>query len=138
MDPTTIQTLTATRHDPADAYEVVAPVDGYHLTEVGHLSTVGRSHGVPVGEHLADELSAYHYVAPRDYCDEWVRRMAHEYGRPASDEGLKAAIEAHRRGDPLPPAEWADRPAWTPPSTEPLPEGVPPFESLPRRRGARA
>lgn len=113
------------------------PTDGYHLTEVGALSTVGRSHNVPVGEHPATDLTAYHYVAPAAYVEEWCRRMAHEYGAPASDAGLKAAVEAHRRGDPLPPAEWADWPAWVPPSTLP-PKGAPAFELLPRRRRAAA
>ena len=122
--------------EDADAYE--SPADGYHLTEVGHLASVGRTVGVPVGEHPATDLTAYHYVAPAAYVDEWTRRMAHEYGSPPSDEGLKAAVEAHRRGDPLPPAEWAQRPAWVPPSAAPLPEDVPAYESLPRRRGAVA
>lgn len=126
-------------YTPPDYWQPLPPppMDGYHLTEVGHLASVARSVGVPVGAHPATELSAYHYVAPAQFVDEWTRRMAHEYGHPASDAGIRAAIEAHRRGDPLPPAEWADRPAWVPPSVALPPEDVLAYEPA-RRRGARA
>lgn len=90
----------------------------YHLTEAGAAWSVGST-DLPPGFYPADEdgRSADAYVAPGDYVAEWARRRL-DYADPQSDGCLRAAIAAHRAGEPLPPAPAPGEVRWQPPPAE--------------------
>lgn len=85
--------------------------ENYHLTETGSGAWSVGTTMAGVGGYPATETEAASYVAPGEYVREWMDRRRYDF-TPGTDDAIRSAVEAHRRGEELPPVPPPTTPTW--------------------------